>query len=207
MRFVDAQATVVAISSHAMRPPVLEMPGLEVIAATFLRHPVDRARSIWEFNRRRPDDVPLGALAKRVGLAEYLELGLAREPGGDRQIAGHQTRWLARGGSGRSLPERARDTLNQFTVVGLVEEYAQAVERLQRAAIPWFPGLRLRAVRANSRPVPVAMRLLPWVRSDDSLEVRLRALLGRIGPDLYARLEDANRDDLTLWEDILATFR
>jgi hypothetical protein len=207
LQYVRAHPTAAAISSHTIAMPVLEDPDLHVIAVTLLRHPMERARSIWEYNRRRVDDVPKGRLAKRLGLAEYLELGLEPNSAGDPSVGGHQTRWLSRDVPGSTPLDRARTALAGFAVVGVVEEYPESLQRLQRAAGPWFPELKLRVWRVNAKPDSVRDRLLQRIGREESLQDRLRALRRRIGHDLYGRLERANRDDLILWEEAMATFQ
>ena len=51
-RFLQDRPEVCAVSSHLARPP-LPFPGCRPIA--FLRHPLLRARSVYEFVRRYPE--------------------------------------------------------------------------------------------------------------------------------------------------------
>jgi hypothetical protein len=206
VEYLTIRPSLAAVSSHTMEILRVDPPGLTAISIVFLRHPLDRARSIWEFNRRRPDDVPFGALAKQLDLPEYLESGLARREGSDASVADHQTRWLGRDGNGGTMLERARDTLGTFGVVGLVEEYRQSITRIQQAAAPWFPELRLRALHANPRPAPATHRILRYLGRETDLDTRLHALRKDIGDDLYRRLEGANQGDLELWKEVRATY-
>jgi hypothetical protein len=51
--YVTRHPSLAAISSQAMAPLRSVTPGLATISILFLRHPIDRARSIWEFNQRQ----------------------------------------------------------------------------------------------------------------------------------------------------------
>lgn len=74
--YILAHPKLSAVSSHQAVFPVPEIPGVNVIPAVFIRHPLDRVRSVYEFERRQGQTsgpVSKGAdHASRLPLREYL---------------------------------------------------------------------------------------------------------------------------------------
>lgn len=74
--FLRSRPELLAVSSHHAVLPLPEVPGVEVVPALFLRHPLDRVRSVYDFERRQglmSGPVSKGAeQAARMSFAEYL---------------------------------------------------------------------------------------------------------------------------------------
>lgn len=187
--FLMSNQSVQALSSHTALLPPPTIPDTTVVAAVFIRHPLDRLRSAYDFERIQNADT-LGALkAKETDLAGYIKWRLSRPD--DHSARNFQTFRVA---GGRDDLEGALRMLAEVPFVGLVEEFDRSVARLQETLAPHFPGVRLRAYRAN-------------VSADErTLEERLALLRERIGDQLYERLEESNRYDLALWEAVRARY-
>lgn len=75
-QFIEAHPRLQALSSHHAVLPLPQVPGVEVIPALFLRHPLDRVRSVYDFERRQGQQsgpVSKGAEhAARLSLEDYL---------------------------------------------------------------------------------------------------------------------------------------
>jgi hypothetical protein len=187
---------VSALSSHTALLPPPVIPGAHVIPVLFVRHPIDRVRSLYDFGRTQGADTPGSRLAKQMGLREYIDWRLSRrEETGDRVIADFQTHRLSPAGDGTTELGRALDAIARLPFVGLVEQYGRSLERLQALLAPHFPGINLAPVRLNSTsriPVPLAARLLQF---------RVR-----VGMRRYGRLVAANRNDLELWRTVRRTY-
>jgi hypothetical protein len=186
---------VVAVSSHNawLPPPVTE--GMWAIPLVFVRHPLDRARSIYEFERTQPTDRPEARMARRLDLRGYLEWRLDRLDGTDRTLRDFQAMRLAPAGSGDTELERALDAIDHLPFVGSVERFRESLRRLEGLVGPHLPGFRLSPIRLNQT-----------AGRSRSLEVRLARLRAGIGPRTYERLEQANGTDLALWARVRATF-
>lgn len=184
-----ARPWVSVFSSHTTELPVPEIPGLQIVPVLFVRHPIDRIRSIYDFERRQQVDNEGANAAKQYSFAGYVGWRLDRPR--DFALEDFQTRVLARAGRGATLLERALDAVVRLPFVGLVEDYPASVDKLQRVLEPHFPRIRLKVVHANA------------TRKDaENLTDRLAVTRQRLGDPLYERLVDANCADLALWESI-----
>jgi hypothetical protein len=187
--YLRRQTDVVVLSSHTALLSCSPADDLAVQPIMFLRHPLDRARSVYEFERRQQINTEGAQQAKALSLPEYVEWRLARPR--DRTLRNFQVHRLQFGSSdGDTEWERARATLRRLPFIGLVEHFDESTERLQRWMTALLPGTAL-----PSPPVPQANRTQP---AGQSLDDRLHILRRDLGQPLYRRLLDANREDLRI---------
>lgn len=184
--FLRARPDLVAVSSHtAQLPP----PSPDVFPILFLRHPLDRLRSAYEFERVQEADTHGAWLAKRHDFAGYVRELLAVPE--FRQARNFQTQRLAaneppEAGSER---ERALRALETLPFVGLVENYAQCAAQLAERLRVHFPDFTLIAAHENRTE-----------GRRDSLEARLAAMREELPEALWEELLAANADDFAVWE-------
>jgi hypothetical protein len=185
---------VVAISSHTLTLPPPAFEGVRPLPIIFVRHPMDRLRSAYEFEVRQTDETDGSRLAKSTDFAGYLKARLSWP--GDRACRNFQTmrfaQWLAPN-DGEEL-ERALRAVRELPFVGLVEAFEESMRRFADIASPLFPSFRPFEARANvSRDASA------------SLEQRLQAIREELGP-LHAAVEEANAADLALWRAVAAAY-
>ena len=188
---IEGHPEVRVVSSHTAYPPPPELPDVTVVPVVFLRHPLDRVRSVYEFERRQKEPTLGARMAKENDLAGFIEWGLAdaRE---DPRMAEFQTTRL--GGWNRpDKAQRAMDAVVAWEFIGVVEEYEPSLAALQTLLQRTWAGVRLRAYHDN------AMR-------GGKLDERLRQFRQQIGIELYARLERANQSDLAIWRAAMARY-
>ena len=119
----------VAYSSHTMMGPIPRVEGVRVISFMLLRDPIERIKSAYRFERRQDADTWGARLAKEHDFEGYVRARLARP--GDRQCRNFQTYRLASLAPGKGTElERAKRALKMLTVVGRVEAFDQAMQRL-----------------------------------------------------------------------------
>lgn len=191
--FLGTQPHVRAVSSHRARPP-LPTPSARPIV--MLRHPVDRARSIYHFarlDRTQPDH----AVASGGSFRDYVEFFLPKTAAGvvirDYQVV-HlsdasircQNIQLARA-TARDLTE-AKALLRTWRVFGLVRRFADSCKLFTASYGREFPELRLHDIQEN---VSTSASL-----SDTEALDRAQAELGAA---TFDRLLDANALDLELY--------
>ncbi len=188
---------VVVLSSHTALLPCALANDLLILPIVFLRHPIDRARSVYDFERRQQIDTEGAQQAKALSLPEYVEWRLARPR--DRTLRNFQIHRLQFGSSdGETEWDRARATLRRLPFFGVVEHFDASTERLHRWMSAVLPGIAL-----PSAPVVQANRTQPV---GQSLDDRLHQLRRDLGPPLYRRLMDANRDDLRIHQAVCRRF-
>jgi hypothetical protein len=143
----------IAYSSHTMMGPIPQVDGVRVISFMLLRDPIERIKSAYRFERTQDADTWGARLAKEHDFEGYVRARLARP--GDRQCRNFQTYRLASlvPGAGTEL-ERAKQALQELTVVGRVEAFDEAMARLASISQPFFAQFYTVSVFANRSLVP-----------------------------------------------------
>jgi hypothetical protein len=194
-RVIEDNPDLDALSSHQIRPP-LPTVDRPVIPIVFLRHPLDRIRSIYSFDRRRGPVTPAAVLASRYGFADYIDA--ARREGRHLVENGQAMlltdAWDAQ--TRRRLPigveghgARAEAFLAALPVVGVVERYDASWAALATLIEPHHPAFSVDARAAN----------VDGERAG-SLEERLDLMRAELGEDRYDELVDINAVDFRLYE-------
>ena len=189
--WIQANPQAVAFSSHTAQGPLPQIDGVKIISVMFLRDPLDRIRSAYQFERYQGVETWGAKLAASTDFAGYVRARLARP--GDRQCRNFQTYRLALlappsppGGQNGPEPElgRALRALATLSFVGLVAEFDRSGAQLARLVQSDFPAFHWASVRANSATKQVGGGV---------------TLDGSPGPDpIETALRAANRDDQAL---------
>lgn len=185
---------IIALSSHTAQMP---LPALSrpVFPILFVRHPLDRLKSAYDFERVQKADTHGAQLAKQEDFAGYVRRLLADRR--FRQARDFQTLRFA----GFEPPERGDEAaralraLDALPFVGLVEAYDRSLARLAELLAPHHPNFRIAALHENRTAGRKA-----------SLEERLAALRSEVPADLYRELEDSNSGDFRLYEAVRARY-
>ena len=221
LKVVRHHPAAVAFSSHQVRLPVPVALDVEILPVVFLRHPLLRLRSVYEFQHRRapgPGRRVLRVLGAGDG-AEYTPR--------DAQRAGQV-----------SFPEWVREALDQERPLGNVSNvqtqllggvYGRRALRRARPAAEGGVEADLAQARRNLAAVPLLART-EWFGADvacfeatlaahgltfryrerrpanttatdlrQPLAARLDGVRGALGEELYGRLERVNAQDLALY--------
>jgi len=186
--FLSAASHLDAVSSHTALLPAPKIAGVDIFPILFVRHPIDRLRSAYEFERNQHADTLGARLAKEYDFAGYLRELLKNKR--HRQVRNFQTLRLSHAEPTRngSEAERAARALSRLPFVGLVEDFDVSLARLERLLRAHFPDFKAEKTHRNiSRPRAV------------NLDERIAAIEARLGTDLYAEICDANADDMALY--------
>ena len=179
-----------ALSSHTVCFPPPARPEWSVFPVAFLRHPLDRILSMYNYERKRDSQDPGAAAAKATGPGGYIESRLATPH--ELTMRNYQAWMLAGAPEDRrddeALLRAAANALNRLPVVGVVDEFAASVRRFTEWLSPYFPGLELKPLREN-RTSPVF----------SNMERRIQSLRENIGNSLFDRIESENAVDLELY--------
>jgi len=185
--WICSHPQAVAFSLHPAQFPLPEIADVRIVPIVFLRHPLDRIRSAYAFEKDQPSDSYGAKLAKQTDLSGYVRTRLDRSQ--DRQCRNFQTFRLARAVPGPEIADlnRAVTALQRLPFVGIVESFEQSMARLESLLQPSFPGFKSFAARKNVTTAP-----------DLSLDDRLSNLRAEIGGELFEELLDANLKDICL---------
>ncbi len=202
-----------AISSHHMCNPLPQMEGVQFEPAFFLRHPIERIVSVYEFERRQESDSPGAQAAKRLNFTQYVEWRMERRVA--RTIRDYQTGNICGmhdkrpvGADGVDcqvgpIAELQRDRcigvgglqlaierLQASACVGVVDRYDESVVIFEQHLKQFFPDIDLSYLRQNYR-----RRLLS---RGNSLQDEVENALQKLGK-LRMRVLDNNSYDLALY--------
>ncbi|MBX6745376.1 MAG: hypothetical protein IRY87_25370, partial [Acetobacteraceae bacterium] len=191
--FLAANPGITVLSSHTALLPPPEVPNATIYPLIFVRHPLDRIRSIYDFESKQAADTEGARAARATDLKGYVTWRIARK--GDRAIRNFQAyRFsLAVPTSEGTELQRALLALDRLGVVGVVERFDESLARIEAWLRPHFPELHLKPTRANVTQ-----------RAGLSMEERLESLRLELGDELYRELEAANQADLELYRAALA---
>jgi hypothetical protein len=194
--FIRGNPHLAAISSHTALLPAPQIEGSEIFPVIFIRHPIDRLRSAYEFERGQRASTRGARLAKTHDLRGYLDTLL--QPPRSRQARNFQTYRLALSSPGHgSYRERALQTINTLPFIGLVDAFEKSVRRMSELLAGRFPDFAPSAPHANAQATV----------SQLSLAERLAAIRSSVGEEFYEQLVRSNADDLYIYESVSALYR
>lgn len=197
-----ANPEVRVISSHQARLPLPQHPAITFLPILFLRHPIDRFASVYEFERRQPADSlsPSVAIARNGCLAAFGNWAVAREA--TAVCRNFQVAHLA---SAQSDMRDARATHNDYLQAlthleslpffGMVESFEESLESLQEYVRPHIGELSIDFSIENFTPGRKA-----------TLENRLEHIESELGASLYRELLEHNALDLLLYREAQQMF-
>ena len=188
--FLDHNDDLVALSTHQGRPEV----SADISPILFLRHPILRARSVYEFSRQ---DRALPSAYQSPTFADYVAWALDSDDGGivirDYQVthlsnASFRTP-LLKANAHRGDLEQAQALLTKMEGVGIVEQFGRSALAYQALYRPIFSdldfGFRWENATGPKEDVPISIQLE---------DIRLS-----LGDPLFERLVQANMLDLELY--------
>jgi hypothetical protein len=149
--FLKDNQAVSAVSSHHLRYPKPSLRHIALFDCCFIRHPLDRIRSMYAYFRRINSRDPLCRMARTRNLREFVA-GLIE--GYPHLIHNAQVVLLGHAGLfTRPATEedlaRATQVLLDMAVPGLVEMFDESLLVAEYFLQPAFPGLRLEYVPQN----------------------------------------------------------
>ncbi len=185
----------VAFSSHKVTPDIGRCIRDGVLPFTFIRHPLDRVRSTYDFEHREsPSRTPSQRYAVEHTFVEWLAWHLDRPGAG--ALGNFQTRRLGSiAGSKNNFPLRhAREMLKALPFFGIVERFNESIDLLQHVLGSQFT-LKAKYERRNTT-----------AGEGQSLSDRLDTLSGLLSDQLYRKLISAMEMDLAFYAEAVTLF-
>lgn len=189
IRWILKETDAVAFSSHTAAPLQGEIENVEIFPISFVRHPIDRIASAYTFERKQGFNTFGPTLARNTSLGGYIDVQLSL--GYDSQCKNFLLQHFSSFSDAVALDRetRAVNVVDSLPFIGLVEEYAESIERLTAWLKPHFPEFQPQVYVANvTREVSVP------------LEERLSLIRQDIGPALFQQVREANKADFMLYE-------
>ncbi len=186
--YLDQNPHVEAVSSHQIRYPMPVVPGFLFFDVCFLRDPLDRIRSMYDYARVKPlEGDPLSDMALSMDLRSFVVRVLSDMPD---WICEMQTSFLAgEEGSSADRLDRATRIVMQSSFLGVVDRFAESIAAGEYFVRPVIAGFRCANAEVN---VSKGLR--------GSLDNRKQRLREVCGDSLYAELVCRNQLDFQLVE-------
>ncbi|MEW5789225.1 MAG: hypothetical protein AB1899_15375 [Pseudomonadota bacterium] len=198
--YLRANPGLRALSSHQAHPPV---PWSGCHPLVFLRHPLDRAWSVYNFVAADATQ-PNSSLARQAGFRGYVAWALGGDPSGvvirDYQVV-HLSSAACRQSSllqARATPadlEEARAFIDACPAFGLVRRFSDSAALLEKTYGQHFPGFRMAPVRLNTGPQSLATEAMTL---DQARQV--------LGESLFRAFMEQNALDAELYRHAVARF-
>lgn len=140
----------ICFSSHSAMLPPPKIDGVKVLPVIFLRHPIDRIASAYEFEKKQGGDGFGAVLARNTDFKGYVETRLSLI--NDRQCRNFHMQRLAAMFGEREGGEfiRAKMALEKLPFVGVVEAFSRSLKRLELwLKAEGFDDIHIMAVEKN----------------------------------------------------------
>lgn len=191
IQYVEKNPDVKSVSSHQLRFPAPESSDISFLPMIFIRHPIDRAFSIYSYNKKRNDRIELVESAKVMCASEYILWNLNAEK--SRDIKNFQVHFISKPDneveqSANDL-EIAKNVLREIFIFGVVDRLDESLIVAEERLRTYFTDIDLSYIKKN-------------VSTERSrhLEERIEEAHRAIGDDLMNRLEEENSQDMRLYE-------
>lgn len=181
------------ISSHHMQFPAPELNDVEVIPAILLRHPIERIKSVYNFERIQNPDTVGAIAAKEKSFSDYVHWRMQAENG--PTIRDFQVRYCTRVRVDKNIPvsetrfKEALAFLLNTPLVGIVERYDESMVVFEDYLKALIPDIDLSYIPQNVSE----KSLLP-------LDQRIEAVLNNLDADTKRLVLLKNNYDLKLYE-------
>jgi hypothetical protein len=189
LAFLKKHRRVRAVSSHHLLPPKPAHPDFVLHDILFLRDPLARLSSMYDFNRRT--DTPHGPLsteAKRRTIGDFMRLLMDAYP---HYVNNAQTNFLA--ARNANVQETALETAfrvaRQSDVLGIAELFDLSAVLAEHSLAPFFRGINFGYIAQNVS-----------FRAPRKLEAHLVHFREACGDHTYEQLLQSNSLDLALLE-------
>ena len=189
---LEANRGLKAIASHHLYRwmPLPTLPGVTVIPCFFIRHPIDRVRSVYVFERHQKSDTPGAIHAKKLNFQDYIAWRLNHKGGG--VVMNYQVRYCS-GRKGFAIDDEliasTANFLSTLALTAIVDRYDESMVYFEEVLRRYFPKIDLSYVRQN---------VSKGGMSPLSMEDKATDILRELGTEAAA-IEESNRADLELY--------
>jgi GT2 family glycosyltransferase len=189
--YIESHAELAAISSHHVQFPLPVAEAFQILPIIALRHPIDRARSVYEFERRQESDTSGAVQAKKLSFTEYVRWRMQPDVG--PTIRNFHCCFCTGHFAGEVGEQQYLDSvalLTKMPLLVIVERYDESMLLLENQLARYFPRIDLSYIRQNATP-----------GREDNLERRVDAVFAELGPELSLEFREKNHWDMKLYED------
>ena len=192
--YLETHREVSAISSHHIRFPLPVSDKLHLLPLISLRHPIDRARSVYDFERRQEANTPGAIQAKKLSFADYVRWRM--QPDVAPTIRNFHCSFCTSNFDsmiGEPAYLESLAMLIKTPLLVIVERYDESMVLIEQLLGDHFPGIDLSYLRQNET----------FGREVELME-RIDSVFEQLGPELTVEFREKNHWDMRLYENALA---
>ena len=142
-----------AVASHHLYRwmPMPELPGITLIPCFFIRHPIERVRSVYSFERNQNSNTPGAVHAKKLSFKDYVAWRMDHRGGG--VVMNYQIKYCS-GRPGTDISDafisNTADYLADSALTGIVDRFDESMVYFEEKLGVNFPNIDLSYVRQNA---------------------------------------------------------
>ncbi len=194
LKYLDSNPKVEAFSSHSIHFLPEESDAYGFFTAYFLRHPIDRIRSVYSFEKKQmPAKTQGSQKAKELNFNNFVLWYM--EETSPQTIRNAQTIFLSGDGLGSHNIEQkfktALTNLKNTPLIGIVDRYDESMVVFEEYLKDYFPGIDLSYIRRN-----VTERNL-----EASVEEKVKKVLSQLDAQSQQEVIEKNAFDTQLYTD------
>jgi hypothetical protein len=211
-----------AVSGHRLSPPFPDVAGVKLLPAFIIRNPIERAYSVYCFEREQAEVTPGSRKAKRLSFRDYIRWRMdPRKPLALRNFQSAFCAGKRRGRDPAKIFEQALQNLRAAPLVATLELYDSSMVVFEQTLRPYFGELDLSYVKQNvgkyrdraatSAPKMRVLRKLlggmgipARIHNDSDLDARVNRTLDLLGSEVGDLLVAGNQFDLKLYAEATA---
>lgn len=180
-------------SSHTAMLHVAQIENVKVLPVIFVRHPIDRIASVYNFEKNQVAESFGAVLARNTNMAGYIETRLSLRQ--DRQCRNfHIDRFAAMISRDKGTElERALIAIQELPFVGIVERFDNSLQRLEN----WLRGEGFQEIELNAWRKNVSRD------TNKTLQMKLSEIEAKTGKKIFQCLQDENREDMVLYHKVI----
>lgn len=189
-RFLEDNPDTVAVSSHRVHFRVQDVDGFRFFPVYFLRDPIERVRSVYNFEKKQTGvDTKGSRMAKELSFKDFIEWYM--RPDSPATIRNSQTIYCA--GTGLQETAKSIDLALEFIkhnrMTGIVDMYDETMVLFEEFLRDQFPAIDLSYVIRN----------VTQDRTDISTDEKRAKILDELG-EVGETLMTHNQNDITLYK-------
>lgn len=154
-KFILDNPKIKAISSHHMCNPLPVSDEFQCIPIYFVRNPIDRVLSVYNFERKQKKGTRGAEMASKLSLEEYVRWRMS--PEAPKVIFDYQTAYIGRTKNLRpndsvttEMLQRALGVvIKQKALVGTVERFGESFDYITQHLSSYFPGVNFKYEKKN----------------------------------------------------------
>lgn len=190
--YLKENDNIKAFSSHSVYHKPKDFDDVRLHSVYFLRHPIERIRSVYSFEKKQPTEDSSGAkMAKELDFKEYVAWRMQDDA--PATIRNLQTIFIAgdgQQGHANKIFELALENLNASPLLGIVDRYDESMIVFEEHLRQFFPKIDLSYIRRNVTDTDIQA----------SIEEKVKKIFQQLGEPLQELVRQKNEFDLELYK-------